>query len=492
MAMGMDVGTTRGKSVIYDDTGAAKPVKFNGENSFLTCVYIDDDGTVFIGEEAFRMMCLNPRRGVLHWKRKLGTNEPILIVDGREYTARDILRMFIEHIKETFEKQTGRLLKEVVMTAPANVSDLVKREIRSVAEECGLEVLQVAHEPTAALFANYENNRAPGLYVIVDVGGGTTDVSIGEVSGDNITIKGTRGIEQLGGLDFTNRLLEYVLGEFKEKYAIEITTDTHPQEHEELYQRVEKAKCALSTQESASIVIVAEGNALSVKVTRDKFNEICKDLILQIVDCVDYALKETSTSPNQLNEIIPVGGGSLVPGVGDALQERFGQSPTSRTDVHHAVAHGAAIACRLAIEKRGGSVVLGNTVLPPLRLMTRDVTAHAFGVTVLKESDQELYNSVILRKGLAFPCNEFTEPFKLAERDQTDVYIEILQGDHGARRDDCHLLGKFELNGLSRLSDPNHEHLIMITFKLDGDGVLTARARDSIDGIEADLQIEAI
>ncbi|VGO16001.1 hypothetical protein PDESU_04590 [Pontiella desulfatans] len=135
-------------------------------------------------------------------------------------------------------------------------------------------------------------------------------------------------------------------------------------------------------------------------------------------------------------------------------------------------------------------VIIEGGVLPPLSIITRDVTAHAIGVTVLKESDGELYNAVILKKGIPFPSHDNTDRFKLAERGQTDVVIEILQGPPGARRDDCLVLGKFELNGLSKVTDPNREHEILITMQLNKDGILTARARDSIDGLEADLQVE--
>ena len=314
--------------------------------------------------------------------------------------------------------------------------------------------------------------------------------TIAEISGDSITVKGTSGVPKLGGMDFSNRVVQHVLDAFKNTHGIVVTEDSHPQEYQEIFQRAEKAKCALSEREKTVIVAVVDGQPLSVEITRDQFNDMCKDLIGQVVDAADKALSETAVSANQVNTFVPVGGGSLVSGIADAIEERFGQRPTSRTDVHHSVAQGAVIAARLDIESRGEVVVVDNVVLPPLSMITRDVTAHAIGVTVLKESDQELYNSVILRKGIPFPSVEFPEKFKLADRDQTDAVIEILQGPHGARKDECQVLGTFELNGLSRVTDPGHEHIIIITMKLDKDGVLTARARDSIDGIEADLQVE--
>lgn len=489
--IGADFGTGYIKIAYLDRNGHPQMLKFGGgDTSLMSCVYIDMSGIILLGFEAFCMMLCDPSRGVLFWKRHIGTDEIVLEVDGKKYKAKDILKIYIEHVKKVCESQTGDILKQMVMTVPANYNDHQKKEVRKAAESCGVEVLKLEHEPTASLLSNYENNRAPGYYCIVDVGAGTTDITIAEISGDSITVKGTSGVPKLGGMDFSNRVVQHVLDAFKNTHGIVVTEDSHPQEYQEIFQRAEKAKCALSEREKTVIVAVVDGQPLSVEITRDQFNDMCKDLIGQVVDAADKALSETAVSANQVNTFVPVGGGSLVSGIADAIEERFGQRPTSRTDVHHSVAQGAVIAARLDIESRGEVVVVDNVVLPPLSMITRDVTAHAIGVTVLKESDQGLYNSVILRKGIPFPSVEFPERFKLADRDQTDAVIEILQGPHGARKDECQVLGTFELNGLSRVTDPGHEHIIIITMKLDKDGVLTARARDSIDGIEADLQVE--
>ncbi len=487
---GIDFGTGFIKFVFLGANGAPKILKFDGVSSMISCIYMEDSGEILLGEEAFNLMFCDPEKGCLFWKRHMGTDDVILNAGGKEYRVKDILRIFVEHVKKVYENQTGYILEEIVMTVPANYNDRQKRDTREAAEECGLRVLTLEHEPISSMLGNHEHHRAPGSYLIYDIGAGTSDFSVILKSGDNITVLGTSGIPQLGGMDFTERLVRYVVDEFNKEHGIKITREHYPHEHQDVFQRVDRAKRSLSERNKTKVVVAVEGKPLSVKISRDKFNELCSDLIEKIVSAMESALESAKVDVDQLNAFIPVGGGSLVAGISDAVERRFGLRPSAKSDVHHAVALGALVAARLEKARNKEPVITKVGVLPPPSIVTRDVTTHDIGVTVLDEKSQELFNAVIMNKGISFPSIDHTKKFKLADRLQTDAIIEILQGSNGVPRDECLVLGTFELRGLSRVTDPNHEHEISITMNLDGDGILSARARDNIDGKEADLQIE--
>ena len=485
---GIDLGTGKVKVARLTVAGTTELVRFDGQNDLTSCVFFGPSGGIVLGEEAFNLMLCDSTRGVLDWKRHMGTDD-VLYRDekGQMYYARHCARIYLEACKTAYAKETGEILKKAVISVPANYNDRQKAETREAAEACGIEVLRLVHEPTAALIGNEVTRRGDGWYVVVDVGHGTIDVSVARCTGNEVEIKTTSGIPKCGGTDYTARLLDCVNAEFTKKHGHAIEPSTHSISYQELYQRCIQAKHSLSIRESTSIVISADGKVLTLTVTRQQFADLTRDLTEQICDCVATALKDAGTTPQDIREFIPAGGGSLVHAIGETVQRRFGKPFTSHTDVHFAVARGAVIMARMEEEAKGNSVTVDGRRLPPCGLSARDVTAHPIGVAVITRDGARCVNSVILQKGVAIPGTK-TCLYELAEPGQTTARVEVLQGSDGAPKDQCLILGHFDMVGLQPVHDKPHR--LDIRLSLNRDGVLTAVAYYPLDGTTADMKVD--
>ena len=486
----IDLGDGRVKVAIPDSNGNPATMPFSDGGLYLpSAIFFGSDGSVVYGLEAVNLGLAEPERLVIHWKRKMGTDEVLHRADdGTEYRARDIARLLLQEVARNFEARTGELLTKAAISVPAVYIDSKKEQTKQAGEALDIEVVCMPHEPTAALFGNKVHDRCDGLRAVIDVGSSTTDVSIGEKSGNNIAIRNTNGDPNLGGQDFSTKLREMLLDRFEQKHGFRPDPQKHPLAYQDLFQRIEQVKHSLSTRDQASVVINCEGHVFSTVVTREEFERITTDELKRVMDCVDQTLKEAGVLAETILEIIPVGGPSQMPMVADAIEKRFGKKPTCHCEPHFAVALGNVIAGRLKIELDGGVFESGGNKLPPLNLSARDVTTHPIGVAVLVDGNNgRLINAVVLDKGVPIPSDQ-THPFTLAVPGQTDAKIEVLQGQDAAPYDECLLLGHFELTGMTPVFD--RPHRVDVRLKFDHNGMLTASAYDPASGISADLEID--
>lgn len=488
--IGLDMGTGRVKAARPDKTGNPQLVRFNGEDSLRSVVFFDPGGRIVVGNEAENLLLVDVKRGVRDWKRFIGTDDVLYLDErGKEYRAKDIATILVEEVKKAFLTETGSVLSKCVCSCPANFNDQQKTELREAVESTGVEVLRIVHEPSASLIGNEVHRRGDGRYLTIDCGHGTTDCSLGQTAGNSIDILNTTGIPKCGGTDFTARLVEYINGEFGRKHGFKIDPSSHAVFYQELYQRAVAAKHGLASRESVTVVCCADGKVLSLEITREKFAELTADLVKQIVDCAEQNLKEGNLTPDDIRAFVPVGGGILVPAIAEEVERRFEKPFTVHSDVHYCVAKGAMLMARLELESRGEDFVAeGGRKLPPSSDVIRDTTAHPLGVAVVDyEESGILQNSVILAKGRPMPSTK-VEKFQLSEDGQTCALIEILQGEQGASRDDCLVLGHFELTNLQAVQGKPHP--VEIKFSINADGILSASAFDPLDGSSADMTVD--
>jgi molecular chaperone DnaK len=457
----------------------------DGSLHFASSIFFDPNGKMIFGEEARNLGLMDPSLYVYDWKRHMGTDK-VLYSNGVEYRAKDIAKFLLQECSRNFEARFGELLAEVAISVPANYNDRQKEETKEAAKAAGLEVVCMPHEPTAALLGNQVHKRGDGLWLVIDVGGSTTDISLGEVSGNNVTVIATNGEPKLGGQDFNARIVEWAQKQFKAKHGFEINPKDHAVEYQEVIQRVEQAKVSLTARDNTNLVMSAKGCVLNLMLTRQDFESLTTDLLEKILACGKRTLKESGITPDKVIGILPVGGPSQMPMIAQAIEKTFGRKPTCHCEPHYATALGNVIAGRLEIEQQGRTVDVGGRKLPPLNLSKRDVTAHAIGVATSAD-DRRMTNSVILSKGAPIPSDQ-TRPFALAEPGQTGAYIEILQGTDGAPREECLLLGHFDLDNLPPVFDKPHR--VEIRLKIDKNGMLMASAYDPLSGRSAELTVD--
>lgn len=486
---GVDLGTGRVKAARFDETGNPQVLRFNGEDFLPSVVCFDQAGRRIVGTDAENQMLIEPQLGVMDWKRYMGTDSTLFRDEaGREYKAVDVEAILLEEVKTAYANATGSVLCKVVLTVPANYNDRQKEETRRAAEMAGLEVIRLGHEPTAGLVGNDVHRRGDGRYAAIDLGHGTFDCSICNCEGNSIDIRTTSGIPKCGGTDFNKALLDHVNLEFQKKHGFMIDAAAHGVAYQELHQRVVHAKHSLASRDSVTVVCSANGKVLSVPITRATFADLTATLVDQVIACVAQSLTECSLTPADIREFIPVGGGTLVPSLGEAFERHFGKPLTTHSDVHFCVAKGALMMARMELEAQGESVTVNGRRLPPVNLSTRDVTAHPIGVAA-KNGDGEhvLKNSVILKKGVPMPSTK-KDDFQLESPGQTEAHIRILQGPNGAAEHECLLLGHFDLKGLQPVFDKPHK--IEIKLSINADGVLAASAYDPLDGTTADMTVD--
>jgi molecular chaperone DnaK len=484
--LGIDKGNTNLRSSTLDTAG--NPIVIagpTGEMMIRSVVYLGDEGPV-VGLEAYNQLLADPSRGVQNWKRFMGQDKILVSFQGKDYRAHDIGKLLLESILKNFQNKTGQVPTDVAISVPANYNQEQRQRVLEAAEIVGLPVVCLPSEPAAALLGNGVHKRGDGLYLVIDVGGSTTDVSVGRVTGKALVIEYTDGEPQVGGQDYNAAIERLVLEQFRQKFNVAFDTQKDVLAYQDLVHRIEQAKLTLSVKEKASIVVASGGKVLNFPLLRKDFEKATAIPTAKILDCTEATLKAAGVKSDQLSGILLVGGPSKMPALIDGIEKRFGRKPSAQCEPHFATALGCAIAARLEVEKQGRSVQVGETTLPPLKLSLREVTGHAIGVCTLRDQ-VELVNSVIVPKGTPIPFT-LTRPFKLTESGQTDALIEVLQGDDGARQDQCLQLGHFKVEGMTAVTDDVHR--IDLELSIDKNNMLTATAYDPLSGIRTNLVID--
>jgi molecular chaperone DnaK len=487
MIPGIDAGCYRLKIAVRDSTGSPKLITNRfGEPYIRSVVYFAEDGSIIVGTEAENSALADPKRSVFDWKRAMGTKK-VLYKDknGKAYRAKDILAILLKEAKETIEAKTGEVCEEVVITTPANYTDVQKQQTEDAGGEAGLKVLSMPKEPTAASLGNEFHKRRNGKALVFDMGGGTFDVSILENLGNVCAVVATNGEAALGGIDFNRCLEEILLEQFEATHGYRPTQKDHPVFYQDLQQRVEQLKLALTVQKQSQIVLSCEGDSLKALVKRDQFDERVRPLVERAMKRTEQTVRDANLGWKDIDEIYAVGGSSLPPIVQGELEKLSGKKISRRCEPHCAAALGAVIVGQLEYARLGKEYRVKGWTLPPPDFYVREILSRPIGVAVLDENDRERC-SAMLAKNTRIPSVE-CRTFKMTESGQTEVLIRILDGEDGADANKCVELGRFELKDLP--ARPDLIGRIEITFNLDRNGMLTATARDTESGKTAEMKI---
>ncbi len=469
--LGIDLGTTNSCMAVME--GGQPTVIPNAEGGRTTpsVVAFTKDG-IIVGEPAKRQAVVNHERTIASIKRKMGTDYRVNI-DGKEYSPEEISAFILRKLKKDAEAYLGEEISDVVITVPAYFNDNQRQATKNAGKIAGLNVKRIINEPTASSLA-YGLDKAEGEKILVyDLGGGTFDVSILEVGDGVFEVLSTSGDTHLGGDDWDQRIVDYLVEEFKKENGIDLTKD--PMAMQRIKEAAEKAKKELSGVMQTTIslpYITADSSGpkhLNVNLTRGKFEEMTKDLLQRTVPSIEKALKDAKLDKGDISKVILVGGSTRMPMVQKLVTDYFGKEPYKNINPDECVAMGAAI--------QGG--VLSGEVKDILLL---DVTPLTLGIETLGG-----VMTPMIQRNTTIPA-EKTEIFSTAADNQTQVEVHVLQGERPMAKDNVSL-GRFILDGIPPA--PRGIPQIEVTFKINADGILEVRARDKGTGKEQKITITA-
>jgi molecular chaperone DnaK len=475
VAVGIDLGTTN--SVVAVAQGGEPEVLLNAEGSRLTpsIVAFTKTGELLVGDPAKRQAVLNPERTIRSIKRKMGTGERISI-DGKDYSPEEISARVLSKLKADAETRLGQKVTDAVITVPAYFDDSQRTATKNAGEIAGFNVLRIINEPTAAAIAyGLDRDGKEETIIVYDLGGGTFDVTILEISEGLLEVKSTAGDTHLGGDDFDEKLMNFIADEFQKAEGIDLRKDA--QALQRLKDAAEKAKVELSSAMQTNVNLpfitmdVASNTPkhLVMDITRARFQELTRDLMERTRRPLERSLTDAGLKPSDIDEIVLVGGSTRMPAVVDLVKSYFGKDPHQGVNPDEVVAVGAAIqANNLANPHAASGMVLV------------DVTPLSLGV----ETAGGVFTKMIERN-TAIPHKK-SEVFTTYSDFQPSVEVKVLQGER-AMASDNKMLGVFTLSEIPPA--PRGTPKIEVTFDIDANGIVNVSAKEQQTGKEQKITI---
>ena len=495
--IGIDLGTTNSCVSVFEGNEPVVIANSEGKRTTPSIVAFVDGGERKIGDPAKRQAITNPQRTVFSIKRFMGenwdqvqkeiarvpykvvkgdNNMPRVDIDGRLYTAQEISAMILQKMKKTAEDYLGQEVTEAVITVPAYFSDSQRQATKEAGQIAGLDVKRIVNEPTAAALAYGVDKANKDMKIAVfDLGGGTFDISILEFGGGVFEVLATNGDTHLGGDDFDQVIINWLVEEFKKDEGADLTAD--PMALQRLKEAAEKAKIELSSSTSTEInlpyimPVAGVPRHLVKTLTRAKFEQLANGLIQACLEPCRKAMQDAGLSNSDIDEVILVGGSSRIPAVQKLVEDFFGKVPSKGVNPDEVVAVGASIQGAI-LNKEGG---VGDIVL-------LDVTPLTMGIETMGGVMTKLIDA-----NTTIPCKK-SEIFSTAADNQTAVTIHVLQGERPMASQNKSI-GQFNLEGIApaRRGVPQIE----VTFDIDANGILKVSAKDKATGKEQAIRIEA-
>ena len=473
--IGIDLGTTNSCVAVMEGGKPVVIANTEGSRTTPSVVAFTKNGERLVGEPAKRQAVTNADKTIASIKRHMGSDYRVAI-DDKKYSPQEISAMILQKLKADAESYLGEEVKEAVITVPAYFNDAQRQATKDAGKIAGLDVKRIINEPTAAALAYGLDNGEEQKIMVYDLGGGTFDVSVIEIGDGVIEVLATSGDNHLGGDDFDNKLIQYMVNEFKSKEGIDLSSDRMAMQR--LKEEAEKAKKELSSAANTNINVPfityspTEGaKHFEMNLTRAKFDELTSDLVERTVIPVQNALRDAGITASELTKVLLVGGSTRIPAVQDKVKQLTGKEPSKNLNPDECVAIGASIqGGKLAGDSGAGDILLLDVT--PLTLSIETMGGIA---------------THLIERNTTIPTKK-SQIFSTAADNQTAVDINVVQGERQFAKDNKSL-GRFQLDGIAPA--PRGIPQIEVTFDIDANGIVNVSAKDLGTGKEQHITITA-
>ena len=480
--IGIDLGTTNSCVSVMENGEPIIIPNSEGGRTTPSVVAFTKDGERIVGEAARRQQAVNPDRTILSIKRDMGSDRRIRI-DGKAYTPQEISAMILQKLRRDAESYLGGTVTRAVITVPAYFTDAQRQATKDAGRIAGLEVLRIINEPTSAAFAYGLDHGQSQKILVYDLGGGTFDVSLIEIGDGVIEVLATSGDNHLGGDDFDERLVDYIVKEYRQSEKVDLRKDTAALLR--VREAAEKAKRELSSQLKADIVLpflIQDKNGthhLETAITRARFDELTHDLVDRTCGPVNQVMNDAGLTMKDLSQVLLVGGSTRIPAVQEMVRRLTGKTPAKTLNPDECVAMGAA----LQGEKLSAGSGTGMTVSSAAKdVILMDVTPLSLSIETLGG-----ISTKIIDRNTTIPARH-SQIFTTAAPFQTSVDIKVLQGERHFARDNK-LIGNFRLSGIRRAMAGVPQ--IEVTFEIDVNGIVKVTAKDLGTGNQQAITISS-
>lgn len=479
--IGIDLGTSTTEVAVIRDGKPEIILNFDGEKVTPSVVGIDDSGNILVGEPALARQMIAPEHTVIEIKRKMGLKEKVRL-GKTDFTPEQISAQILSYVRRFVNEYMEEDITKAVISVPAYFDEVQRQATVEAGRQAGFTVERIINEPTAAALSYGLSHLDEESHILVyDLGGGTFDVTLLEMFGGVLEVKASNGDNQLGGKDFDQKLMDFLLEKFEEKNGVDLRKDIYAMAR--LKSEAIKCKIALSTKEQSEIIIpmIAEKDgkplALEETITRKQFEELIKDLVERTHDPIDIVLNDSGISEKDLSMVLLVGGSTRIPIIKEDIEQYLGKEPVQAVDPDYAVAEGAAI--------QAG--ILSGEINGDDSIVITDVNPYTLGIRALSYDSFD-YMSVIIPRNTTIPVTR-KELYHTSWDNQTEALIEVFQGESSTASHN-HCLGTFRIKGIpSRRAGLEK---IEVSFSYNLNGMLNVEAYIPSTGNAADITIDML
>ena len=494
--VGIDLGTTFSTLAIVNNEGEPTPIPNEDDDvETASIILLAGDKRIIVGPNRSRAAMEDPEHVVKRIKRQMGAVGYHRTFDGQEVTPEFVSSLILRKLKQDCENQLGDTISNAVITVPYYFNDTRRKATQDAGKIAGLNVVSIINEPTAAALTYAWHRGELGRteatktrrILIYDLGGGTFDSTVVEYTGNNFHVVSTDGDVKLGGVDWNDRLADYVCQKFQEKHGVNL--HQFPKTMQILRNDCDVAKIQLTTREQTSISVRHEGLSISVPVTRDLFEELTYDLLQRTADTTEYVIQQANMKFSDLDAIVMIGGSTLMPQVAKMLERVTGLVPYRSDDLdpHTAVARGAAIHAAILEAQYNGGGNLDERVKKLLEnVHEEDVNSHGLGVVATDPNTKQVVNYIMIPRNTTLPFS-VTKTFKTQKDGQNRISVQVMEGD-APDPTACSFLGKCRIVGLPENLPKGS--LVEVTYAFDKTGRISVSAREKKTNTQAKIEIE--